>query len=205
MNSSGSGDTGKDLQHVLEQLSSLAAALEAARPPAAPALRGLGAFLAGLLTTAFAIAFLWCAAWPPRLPPSAQPRQRPLPSPSLSQPHETSSISAPPHQTRYRYKFSIKRFSQRHQQRAAMQQLSQLDAGELRRLLGEVGVPSWVSSPDRERVQWLQAALVQLWPFAAQYATQWAQASWYSPLHAGRSRKRSGGFEGESYGSGKSA
>lgn len=45
-----------------------------------------------------------------------------------------------------RYQFSIRRFSRRHQQREAVQQLSQMDAQELRQVLGELNLPSWVRS-----------------------------------------------------------
>ncbi|KAL4853047.1 Synaptotagmin-2 [Chlorella vulgaris] len=74
-----------------------------------------------------------------------------------------------------RYQFSIRRFSRRHQQREAVQQLSQMDAQELRQVLGELNLPSWVQYPDFERVQWLDSIMKQLWPFAAQYVTSLAQ------------------------------
>lgn len=45
---------------------------------------------------------------------------------------------------RHRYKYSLSRGSTRRRQREAVRQLGQLDAEELRRLLGGVNLPAWV-------------------------------------------------------------
>jgi hypothetical protein len=40
--------------------------------------------------------------------------------------------------------------SRRHQQREALQELSKMDAAELRRMLGDINLPSWVGGTGRK-------------------------------------------------------
>lgn len=44
----------------------------------------------------------------------------------------------------YRFRYSLRRLSKRHEQRAVLRQLNDMDPGELRRLLGDASLPAWV-------------------------------------------------------------
>jgi len=44
----------------------------------------------------------------------------------------------------YRFRYSLRRLSKRHEQRAVLRQLNYMDPGELRRLLGDASLPAWV-------------------------------------------------------------
>ncbi|KAL4444585.1 hypothetical protein ABPG77_002402 [Micractinium sp. CCAP 211/92] len=75
----------------------------------------------------------------------------------------------------HRYKYSLSRGSARRRQREAVRQLNQLDADELRRLLGGVNLPSWVTYPDYQRVQWVSTMVRQIYPYFAKYMADWAE------------------------------
>lgn len=47
----------------------------------------------------------------------------------------------------------------------------------MRRLLGNVDLPSWVNFPDYERVAWLNGILRQLWPCVGRSAAAWAEGN----------------------------
>lgn len=46
--------------------------------------------------------------------------------------------------TAYRFRYSLRRLSKRHEQRQVLRHLNNMDPAELRRLLGDASLPAWV-------------------------------------------------------------
>jgi hypothetical protein len=55
----------------------------------------------------------------------------------------------------WRLNFTLSRWTQISRQRQALRQLNNIEPSELRSLLGEVELPSWIQYPDYQRVRWL--------------------------------------------------
>lgn len=63
----------------------------------------------------------------------------------------------------YVYK-SKHRFFDRHRQKEFVESLRQMDDEQIKRVMGDTNLPSWINYPDFERVAWINTILTQIWP-----------------------------------------
>ncbi|CAK0785413.1 hypothetical protein CVIRNUC_008622 [Coccomyxa viridis] len=69
----------------------------------------------------------------------------------------------------WRKDYSLFRSMSRKQKGDAIQALKDMDTETLRKILGDVNLPSWINFPDFERVNWANLVLNQMWPHVSSY------------------------------------
>ncbi|CAL5224210.1 g6855 [Coccomyxa viridis] len=69
----------------------------------------------------------------------------------------------------WRKDYSVSRLMTRKQKGETIQALKDMDTDTLRKVLGDVNLPSWVNFPDFERVNWANLVIGQMWPSLSAY------------------------------------
>ena len=84
---------------------------------------------------------------------------------------------------RYRFNATLHEAGRRNKQRHAAEALNKMEPEELKSILGSISLPSWLTSPDFERVRWVNRVVDQLFPHIAKYSEGWARGNVDDLLH----------------------